>query len=126
MCCKRNGQNKRRQSEGREKSYYQCDGTTFLIQLSEIDLNMILLIISRRFHLAPGLVESVQVLDVLETARMLCRPAFYGLHGLQKVASRRWSRRCCFEKNTARLRCMARLAERHLMHVVLKNIARIL
>ena len=43
---------------------------------------------------------------------MLCRPAFCGI--------RAWSMRCFF--NTARLRRMARLAERHLMHVVFKTL----
>ena len=63
----------------------------------------------------------------LETANMLCRPAFYGLRGLQKVAFRGLVSAVFFsQKNTARLRCMARLAERHLMHVVVKSIARIL
>ena len=43
---------------------------------------------SRRFHLAPGLVESAQGLDILETAKTMCTPPFYGLGGLQRVAFR--------------------------------------
>ena len=49
---------------------------------------------------------------------MLRLLAIYGLQGLQRG-------QCFFEKNTAKLRCMARRAGRHLMHIVSKGIARI-
>ena len=81
---------------------------------------------SRRFHLAPGLAETAEVLAMLQNANLLRQLAFPALRGLLRVAFRRVVSAVFFWKNAAKLRNMRSLAESHMTHRVFQDIARIL
>ena len=83
---------------------------------------------SRRFHLAPGLAETAEVHAMLQNPNLLHRLTFPALRGFPRVAFSRVVSAVFFffQKITAKLRSMTSLAESHVTHRVLQDIARIL